>query len=91
MSSHFSLNPKDKGRVISDIRLAAFRPNHVHLIILYSLCYIPDKYNHLFIFDATDKTRAQGAREIDAEERFEPAGTKLWENKEYVLHSLQVL
>jgi len=44
MSSHFSLNPKDNGRIISYIRLAAFRPNHVQLSILYSLCYIPEKF-----------------------------------------------
>jgi len=37
---------------------------------------IPDKYNSLFIFDATDRTQVQGARELDAEERFEPAGRK---------------
>jgi hypothetical protein len=38
-----------------------------------------------------DRTQEQSARELDAEERFEPARRKWWGNEEYVLHSLQVL
>jgi len=43
----------------------------------FSIVYVTFLKNmSFFIFEATDRTQVQGARELDAEARFEPIGRK---------------